>query len=109
MEKYSSETSCALLALSHDLAAMVEKVGSVVVAVNARHRIPSSGVCWQPGIIVTAAHTIRRHEEITVTLPNNRTLPASVGGYDLSTDLAILKIGEFVGLGERPSRYHHRS
>lgn len=84
--------SNALLALSNNLADAVEQVGRAVVAVNARHRIPSSGVHWRTGIIVTADHTVRRDEEITVTLPDNRTVPAQLLGRDSSTDLAVLQL-----------------
>lgn len=88
----SAESPSTLLALSHDLANAVEQVGNTVVAVNARRRFPSSGVHWKPGVIVTADHTVRRDEELTVTLPNGRTVPATLAGRDTSTDLAVLKL-----------------
>lgn len=92
MSSSSSKITSSLLALSDNLADVVEQAGHSVVAVNARHRIPSSGVHWRSGIIVTAAHTIRRQEEITVTLPDHRTVPATLVGRDSSTDLAVLKL-----------------
>jgi len=79
-------------ALSAEWARAVEKAGSAVVAIHARRRIPASGVHWRPGIIVTAEHTLERDEEITVTLPDSRTIVATLSGRDPSTDLAILKI-----------------
>ena len=88
----SSEIPSTLLALSKNLADVVEQAGRTVVAVNARHRISSSGVHWRSGVIVTADHTVRRDEEITVTLPDNRTVPAKLVGRDSSTDLAVLKL-----------------
>jgi S1-C subfamily serine protease len=42
-------------------------------------------------VIVTAEHTVRRDEEITVTLPDGRTLPATLAGRDAGTDIAVLK------------------
>jgi S1-C subfamily serine protease len=60
--------------------------------VHARPRYSSSGVFWRPGAIVTAEHTIRREEEITVTLPDGSTVPAALAGTDPGTDLAVLKI-----------------
>lgn len=92
MSSSSSEMGSALLALSNDLASAVERAGSAVVAVNARRRIPSSGVHWRSGVIVTADQTVRRDEEITVTLPDGRTVPATLAGRDSSTDLAVLKL-----------------
>lgn len=86
----SPDTTSTLL--SNNLAAAVELAGRAVVAVNARQRMPSSGVHWRPGIIVTAEHTVRRDEEVTVTLPDNRTVPATLAGRDSSTDLAVLRL-----------------
>src|SRR5579872_6565337 len=81
-----------LAALSGELAAVVEQTGKSVVAVHARPRFSSSGVFWRPGIIVTAEHTIRREEEITVTLPDGSASPAALAGSDPGTDVAVLKV-----------------
>lgn len=88
----SSESSSVLLALSTNLADIVEQVGGSVVAVNARRRRSSSGVYWRSGLIVTADHTISRDEEITVTLPDDRTVAATLVGRDAGTDLALLRV-----------------
>ena len=50
-----------------------------MVAVHARPRFSSSGVIWRPGMVVTAEHTIRREEEITVTLPDGSNVPRNPG------------------------------
>lgn len=92
METLSSEMPSALVALSNDLAGAVERAGRAVVAVNARQRIPSSGVHWRQGVVITADHTLKRDEEITITLPDGRTVPATLAGRDSSTDLAVLKL-----------------
>jgi S1-C subfamily serine protease len=80
-----------LLNLSNELAGIVERAAPSVVAVHARPRFSSSGVFWRPGVIVTAEHTIRREEEITVTLPDGSSAAATLAGSDPGTDLAILK------------------
>ena len=81
-----------LTALSSALADVVGKVANSVVAVDARPRFGSSGVFWKPGIVVTAEHTVRREEEITVTLPDGSNVPATVLGSDPGSDLAVLKV-----------------
>src|ERR1017187_4351692 len=81
-----------LAALSNEIAAAVEVAGRSVVAVHARPRFSSSGVFWRPGVIVTAQHTIRREEEITVTLPDGANAPATLAGSDPGTDVAVLKV-----------------
>src|SRR5918911_5358709 len=92
MEASAGETSGVLLSLSNDLAGAVERAGRATVAVNARQRVPSSGVHWRQGIVVTADHTVERDEDITVTLPDGRTVPATLAGRDPGTDLAALKV-----------------
>ncbi len=78
--------------LSNEAASAIEKAGQAVVAVQGRRRIPSSGVHWREGIIVTANHALERDEEITVTLAGGTNLAATLAGRDASTDLAVLKI-----------------
>ena len=92
MSSSPSEMTSALLALSNNLADTVEQVASAVVAVNARRRISSSGVHWRSGVVVTADETIKRSEDITVTLDDGRTVPATLAGRDPSTDIAVLKL-----------------
>jgi S1-C subfamily serine protease len=83
-----------LLSLSNELAEAVERVSGAVVAVNARPRLASTGMHWRPGIIVTADHTVRSDEDITIARPDGRTTPASLVGRDPSTDLAVLRISD---------------
>ena len=81
-----------LLALSNEFAIAVEKAGQFTVTVNGRRRFSSSGVHWRSGIIVAADHAVKREEEITVTLPDDRTVPATLVGRDGSTDLVVLRV-----------------
>lgn len=94
MSSSSSEIPNTLLALSNNLADAVEQVGRCVVAVKARFRTGSSGIYWRPGIVVTADETIKRSEDITVTLSDGRTVPATLVGRDASTDVAVLKLSD---------------
>lgn len=91
MESASSSGN-PLLELSDGLAGIVERVGQSVVAVHGRHRIPSSGVIWRHGVVVTAAHTLRREEGIEVTLADGRMVAAVLAGRDAGTDVAVLKL-----------------
>jgi S1-C subfamily serine protease len=84
-----------LTSLSDTLAAAVERTAPLVVAVHGRPRLASSGVLWKPGVIVTADHTLKRDEEITVTLPDGRSALATLAGRDPGTDLAVLKVDGF--------------
>ena len=86
-----SPSAGVLESLSNDLAGAVDRAGQSVVAIHARRRIPSSGVHWRPGIIVGAHHTIQRDEDITISLADGTSLPATLVGRDPTTDLAVLK------------------
>jgi S1-C subfamily serine protease len=92
MNRPISEGGQSLLALSNDLAAAVERAGRSLVSVYARERIPSSGIHWREGVVVTAAHTVRREEEIMLKLPAGQKIAATLAGVDPGTDLAALKI-----------------
>ena len=69
----------ALLALSNELAGAVEQAAPTVVTVNARARSGSSGVHWRPGVIVTADHTIRQEDDITIGLPGGGSVRGAPG------------------------------
>ena len=88
----SSTAPGPLQALSDALAEAVDKAARAVVAVHARPRLASSGVHWRDGIVVTTDGTIRRTDGITVTLPDGRSVSATLQGRDPGTDLAVLRI-----------------
>src|SRR5665213_986291 len=77
---------------SDNLADLAESAGRSAVAIEARHRIGSSGFLWKPGVIVTADHAIRRDEEIPVILPDGKRASAALAGRDPATDIAVLRV-----------------
>lgn len=81
-----------LTTLSASLADLVERAAPSAVAIEARHRIGSSGFLYQPGVIVTADHALRRDEDIPVILPDGARATASLAGRDPDTDLAVLRV-----------------
>jgi S1-C subfamily serine protease len=83
-----------LLSFSNDLAAAVEHAARSIVAVHARPRLPSTGLHWRPGVVVTADHTVRVEEEIRVAWADGRSARAALVGRDPGTDLAVLRISE---------------
>ena len=84
----------ALQAVSDQLANIAERVGEAVVGVHARRRIPSSGIVWARGVVVTSAHTIRREEGIRVLLPGRDWVDGSLAGRDAGSDIAVLRVPE---------------
>jgi S1-C subfamily serine protease len=83
-----------LEAISSELATAAEKVGSSVVAVHARRWMPTSGIEWKKGVVVTVHHGVQRDEEIKVLLGSGRAVSAKLAGRDPSTDIAVLRIEE---------------
>src|ERR1700683_5806786 len=80
--------------ISNEFAAAAEKAGSSVVAVHARCWVPTSGIEWKKGVIVTVHHGVQRDEEINVLLGSGRAVSAKLAGRDPSTDIAVLRIEE---------------
>jgi S1-C subfamily serine protease len=77
--------------LSNALAGAVERAAGSVFAVHGRRRLPSTGVQWRAGLIVTASHTVEPDREVTLTAPDGRTLSARVAGRDPGLDIAVLR------------------
>ena len=88
--------STQLVDLSNALARETDRAAASIVAIHTEARGSSSGVVWRTGVIITAEHALRRDEEIQVTLPDGRVVPAALAGRDASTDLAVLKCAEAV-------------
>lgn len=82
----------ALQELSDALAAAVEQASSYTVRVNARRRMPASGIAWADGVVLTADHVIERDEDISVVLADGSSVAATIAGRDPGSDLAVLRI-----------------
>ena len=87
-----TDSRSSIAALSDQLADAVAAAGASVVAVHARPRLPSTGVHWKDGVVVTTEGTVRQEEDITVSLPDGKRIPATFAGRDRGTDLAVLRI-----------------
>ena len=81
-----------LVEFSNDLANAVERAGGSIIAVLEGGRDGVSGTVWKNDIAVTAEHTIRGYDEVTVVLPNGEQAKAKVAGRDPGTDIAILRL-----------------
>jgi S1-C subfamily serine protease len=90
----SSTLSSSLLAgVSDELAGAVDRAGAGVATVDARRRLPATGIVWTAdGLVVTANHVVEREEEIGVGLPDGREATATLVGRDPGSDLALLRL-----------------
>jgi len=82
----------ALTAFSSSLSALIETTARSAVAIEARHHMGSSGFLWKDDVIVTAAHAIRRDDEVPVVLPDGSRASAQIAGRDPDTDIAVLRV-----------------
>src|SRR5512144_382109 len=92
-----------LVDLSDALADAAELAGKSTVLVDARRRIPASGIAYAADLILTADHVVERDEDIRVTLSDGTQLGAAVAGRDPGSDLAILRLERTAAQAAQPS------
>ncbi|HSL42124.1 MAG TPA: trypsin-like peptidase domain-containing protein [Anaerolineales bacterium] len=81
-----------LVELSNALADAAENAGKATVLVNARRRMPASGIAYAADLVLTADHIVEREDDIKVMLADGTEVAAKVAGRDAGTDLAVLKL-----------------
>jgi len=78
--------------ISSEFSSAAEKVGGSVVAVHARRWLPTSGIEWKKGVVVTVHHGVQRDEDIKVLLDGGQAISAKLVGRDPRTDIAVMRI-----------------
>jgi S1-C subfamily serine protease len=81
-----------LVDLSNAMAEAVVRAGASTVMVNARRRLPASGVAYAADLVLTADHVVEWEEGILVVLPDGSESRASLVGRDPGSDLALLRL-----------------
>ncbi len=76
---------------SDALADAVKVAGQNTVRIEARRRLPATGIVWEGGLIITAHHVVEKSEGIKVGLPDGSMVEAKLVGRDPSTDIAVLR------------------
>ena len=84
--------SNSLIAFSNAMADAVEKAAASTLLVDARRRIPASGVVFAADLVLTADHVVERDEDIRVLLPDGTQAGVSIAGRDPGSDLALLRL-----------------
>lgn len=85
--------SNALSDLSDALANAVKTASPSLVRVEARRRMPATGIIWSAdGLIITSHHVVERDDNIKIVTQDGTSHAATLVGRDPSTDIAILRI-----------------
>jgi S1-C subfamily serine protease len=79
-----------LASLSNDIADTIDRVAGSIVAVEARHRVGSTGFYVRPHLVLTADHTLES-DDIEIVSAGGATEAATIVGRDSSTDLALVR------------------
>ncbi len=85
-----------LVQLSDALAAAADHGGKSTVLVNARRRMPASGIAYAADQVLTANHVVER--------PDGTELSATVLGRDPGSDLALLKLERATATPAEPTK-----
>lgn len=77
--------------LSETMADRIEAADKNTVRVEARRRLPATGIVWADDLIVTAHHVVEYEEDIAIGLADGGRIGAALVGRDPHNDLALLK------------------
>jgi S1-C subfamily serine protease len=96
-----SESTNPLIELSDAMAAAVALAGASTVLVDARRRMPASGIVYRADLVLTADHIVERDDDLHILLEDGSRREATLAGRDPGADLALLRIA---GGGLTPAR-----
>ncbi len=78
--------------ISSEMAALVEKAAPSVLRVEARRRLPATGIAWSENLVITAHHVVEIEDDIAIGTPDGGSLSANLLGRDPRNDLALLRV-----------------
>ena len=81
-------------AISDRIADLGDGIAPRLVTIHGPRRRSSTGIIWRPGLVLTAEEALEADEDILITRPDGKQVPASVVGRDPSTDIALLRTEE---------------
>lgn len=81
-----------LQAFSDEMADLVEGAAASVLRVEARRRLPATGIAWSEDLIVTAHHVVETDEDIGIGFADGGRVNAELVGRDPRHDLALLRV-----------------
>lgn len=78
--------------ISSEMAALVENAAPSVLRVEARRRLPATGIAWSENLVLTAHHAVEIEDDIGIGTSDGGSLSAKLLGRDPRNDLALLRV-----------------
>ncbi len=78
--------------LSDAFADAADRAANATVLVDARARLPATGIAWSNNLVLTATHVVERDDDIRIGLPSGDVLPAELVGREPGSDIALLRV-----------------
>ena len=78
--------------ISQEIAELVSEAAPAVLQVDARRRLPATGIAWSEDLIVTAHHVVETEDDILVGMADGSQIAATLLGRDPHNDLALLRV-----------------
>ena len=78
--------------LSNEMADLVEGTAESVLRVDARRRLPASGIAWSSDLVVCAHHAVELEDDISIGTADGQRTQATLIGRDPRIDLALLRV-----------------
>ncbi len=81
-----------LTQLSDTISGLAAAAAPSIVRIDGARRSSVTGFAWSNDLVVTAAHTIRAHDGISIAGDDSQSFPAMLVGGDGGTDVALLRV-----------------
>jgi S1-C subfamily serine protease len=90
------------------MAEAVAKAGAATVMVDARRRMPASGIAYAAELVLTADHVVERDDDLRILLPDGEQTPVALAGRDPGSDLVLLRLERAVLVPAQPAAQEAR-
>jgi S1-C subfamily serine protease len=81
-----------LRAISDGMTGAVDRASLWTVQVDARRRLPVTGILYTTDLVISVDHGIEKEEDIQIRLQNGEVFVGKIAGRDALSDLAIIRL-----------------